>query len=146
MLKSIKKLYHILIGTLAALILSLSVLFLVVRIPAVQTFIARKITDYISKETKSTVSIGNVKFTFFNKLEMTEVLIKDQHNDTLLYVPDITLGIRQFDRKNQSIKLGKVVIIKPEIGFITDSAGLMNLTWYLNLIQKPKDSTSVKNS
>ena len=146
MLKSIKKLYKTFLGIVAGLVLSLTVIFFVIRIPAVQTFIAKKITGYISKETNSTVSIGNVKFSFFNKLEMTEILIKDQHKDTLLYVPDLTIGIRQIGRKNHSLKLGKVVVIKPVVYFITDSAGLMNLTWYLKMIQKPKDSTSVKNS
>jgi hypothetical protein len=143
MLKSIKKSYNIFIVILAALVLSVTLLSLIVRIPAVQTFIVKKVTGYISGETKSTVSIGKVRFSFFNKLEFAEVLIKDQHNDTLLYAPEVVIGIRQLNRKNNSIRLGKVVVIKPVVGFITDSTGLMNLTWYLNLIQKPKASTPV---
>lgn len=146
MLKSIKNSYNIFIGIVAVLVLSLSLLFLIIRIPAVQTFIARKVTGYISGETNSTVSIGKVKFSFFNKLEMREILIKDQHNDTLLYIPNTSIGIRQFDRKNHSLKLGRVVFMKPVVGLITDSAGQMNLAWYLNMIQGPKDTTSVKNS
>jgi hypothetical protein len=146
MLKSIKKSYNILIGAVAVMILSLTVIFLLVRIPAVQTSIVTKITGYISNETKSTISVGKVKFSFFNKFEITGILIKDLHNDTLLYAPSITVGIRQINLKNNTIKLGKVVVIKPVVGFITDSAGLMNLTWYLNMIQKPKDSTSGKSS
>jgi TamB, inner membrane protein subunit of TAM complex len=146
MLKSIKKSYNIFIVILAALVLSVTLLSLIVRIPAVQTFIVKKVTGYISGETKSTVSIGKVRFSFFNKLEFAEVLIKDQHNDTLLYAPEVVIGIRQLNRKNNSIRLGKVVVIKPVVGFITDSTGLMNLTWYLNLIQKPKASTPVKSS
>jgi len=107
--KSIKKTYKIFIGIVAVLILSLTALFLIVRLPVVQTFIVKKVTGYISDETNSTVSIGNVKFSFFNKLELTDILIIDQHNDTLLYVQDATIGIRQFDRKKHSLKLGKVV-------------------------------------
>lgn len=144
--KSIKKTYKIFIGIVAVLILSLTALFLIVRLPAVQTFIVKKVTGYISDETNSTVSIGNVKFSFFNKLELTDILIIDQHNDTLLYVQDATIGIRQFDRKKHSLKLGKVVFMKPVIGLFTDSTGLMNLAWFLNKIQKPKDTTSIKNS
>ena len=146
MLKSIKKSYNIFIGIVAVLVLSLSALFLIIRIPAVQTFIARKVTGYISSETKSTVSIGKVKFSFFNKLEMSEILIKDQHNDTLLYVASMNIGIRQFSRKSQSLKLGKVVIMKPVVALITDSTGQMNLAWYLNMIQGPKDTISGTNS
>jgi hypothetical protein len=68
MLKSIKKTYNIFIGIVAVLILSLTVLFLIVRLPAVQTFIVKKVTGYISDETNSTVSIGNVKFSFSTSL------------------------------------------------------------------------------
>lgn len=146
MLKIIKKSYKFIIGTIAVLVLTITFLFFIVRIPAVQTLIANKITGYFSKETNSTVSIGKVKFSFFNRLELTEILIKDQNNDTLFFAPDITVGIRQINRKNNVIKLGKVVVLKPVVGFITDSTGLMNLTWYLNMIQKTKDTASIRRS
>ena len=145
MLKSIKKTYNILIGTVAVLVLSLLLLILIIRIPSVQTFLVRIVTDYISNDIKSTVSVGNVNFIFFNRIELKDILIKDQHNDTLIYAPSITAGIRQINLKTNNAKLGKVVIMKPVVGFITDSTGLMNISWYLNLIQKPKDSTSAKD-
>jgi len=146
MLKSIKKSFQIFIAIVGGLILTFTILFFMVRIPYVQTLIVKKVTGFISKETKSTVSIGHMKFSFFNKLEMTEILIKDLHQDTLLYVPSLTIDIRQIDRKKRSLKLGKVVIIKPVVGFVTDSTGLMNIDWYLNMLMRPKDSTSVKSS
>jgi hypothetical protein len=146
MLKSIKKSYNIFIGVLAVLVLTITILFLIVRLSFVQTFIIEKVSGYISDESNSTVSIGKVRFTFFNKLELKEVLIKDQHNDTLFYTPDLTAGIRQLSLKHNTIKLGKVVVIKPVIALVTDSTGLMNLNWFLNMFQKPKDSTSVSKS
>jgi hypothetical protein len=146
MFKSIKKTYNIFIGSIAVLLLSFTVLFLVVRIPAVQSQIVKKIAAYISNEIKSTVSVDKVNFSFFNKVKLSGVLIKDLHNDTLLYAQEITAGIRQINSRNSSFKLGKVVVIKPVVGIITDSAGLMNLRWYLEMIQKPKDSLSLKSS
>jgi hypothetical protein len=131
MFKSIKKTYNIFIGSIAVLLLSFTVLFLVVRIPAVQSQIVKKIAAYISNEIKSTVSVDKVNFSFFNKVKLSGVLIKDLHNDTLLYAQEITAGIRQINSRNSSFKLGKVVVIKPVVGIITDSAGLMNLRWYL---------------
>jgi hypothetical protein len=145
MLKSIKKIFNILIGILAVLVLSITMLFFVVRIPSVQTYIVKKITSFISYQTKSTVSIGHVKFTFFNKIEISEILIKDQLNDTILSASSITAGIRQFSRKNNVFKLGKVVVIKPFVRFNTDSTGLMNLNWYLNMLRNPGKSKSGKN-
>jgi hypothetical protein len=142
MLKSIKKAYNIIIGTITVLVLIIALLFFIVRTPAVQTYIVERITNYISKETNSTLSIKNVKYSFFNRLELKGILIKDLHNDTLVYAPSISLTIRKFNRKINSIILGKVVIIKPVVGFITDSTGLMNLTWYIEMLKKPKGSSS----
>jgi hypothetical protein len=132
--------------TVAVLVLSFTILFLLARIPAVQTFIVSKVSEYISKETKSTVSIESVKFSFFNKIELDSVLIRDQYNDTLLFTPEITAGIRQIRPRENKIKLGKVVIIKPVIGLITDSTGVMNLNRYLDKLSSPGDSASGKRS
>ena len=146
MLKIIKKTYKIFIGTLAVLILLMMLLFFSVRIPSVQTFLVKKITSHISNNIKATVSVGKVNFTLFNKIELREVLIKDQHNDTMIYVPAVTAGIRQLSRKTSTFKLGKIVLMNPVVCFITDSTGLININWYLNLIQKPRDTSSVKYS
>ncbi len=145
MLKSIKKIFNILTGAIAVLVLTLAVLIFILRLPSVQTLILKKITDYISKETKSTLSFGKIRLVFFNKIEINDLIVKDQHNDTLLYAQRITAGIRQISRRNKSYKLGKVVVIKPVFALITDSTGLMNLNWYLNMLQRPRDTTSTKS-
>lgn len=146
MLKSIKKTYNYLIITASVIILLPTVLFLILRTPLAQTFLVRKITSYISNEIRATVAVGKVEFTFFNKLSVNDILIKDQNNDTLLYASRVTAGIKQMAMKKGIIKLGKVVVIKPVIALITDSTGQMNLNWYLNKFQKPKDTTSVNKS
>jgi hypothetical protein len=146
MRKSIKKICNILIGTLAVVILLFFSLFIALRLPSVQTFLVKKITSFISNDIKATVSVGKVNFTFLNKIELQEVLIKDKNNDTLIYVPFVNAGIRQINRKTNTIKLGKVVVMNPVVAFISDSSGLMNLNWYLDLIQKPGDTVSAANS
>jgi hypothetical protein len=146
MLKIIKKTYKIFIGTIAVLSLLILLLFFSIRIPSVQTFLVKKVTGYISFNIRAQVSVGKVNFTFLNKIELKEVLIKDEHNDTLIYVPAITAGIRQISLKTNTFKLGKVVVLNPVVCFITDSTGLMNINWYLNLIQKPRDTASVRYS
>jgi hypothetical protein len=53
----------------------------------------------------------------------------------------MTVGIRRMDFKNRSFRLGKVNLLKPVIALITDSSGMMNLTWYLNKMKNPNDTT-----
>ena len=117
-----------------------TVLYLLLKTSEVQTFLVKRITNHLSNEIKSTISVGSIEYKFFNKLFINDIIIKDKNNDTLLYSKEIQVGIRRMDFKNKSFRLGKVSLIKPVIAFITDSTGLMNLTWYLNLIKNSADT------
>jgi hypothetical protein len=145
MVKSIKKLINIVSGVAAVLILTLILLFFILHLTSVQTFIVKKITNYLSEKTKSTLEFDKINFTFLNRIEITKVLIKDQNHDTLLSAQSITAGIRQISLRRQIYKLGKVVVIKPVFHLVTDSTGEMNLNWYLNLLTGKRDSASLSN-
>ncbi|MBP8959919.1 MAG: translocation/assembly module TamB [Bacteroidales bacterium] len=101
-----------------------------------QTYISKKITSYISREINSQITLDKIKFTFFNRLTAKNILIRDQNLDTLLFLPQLTATIKKLDIKNQDIRLGKVVALKPSFFLITDSLGLMNVNWYLNMLKK----------
>ena len=58
---------------------------IVLRIPEVQTYMVNRITGHFSERIKSTISVGRVEYTFFNKLVLSDLLIKDQNSDTLLW-------------------------------------------------------------
>jgi hypothetical protein len=146
MLKSIKKTINFLLIVLAILILTSFAFAIVLRIPAVQTYIATGVARYISHQINSTVSVGKIEFSFFNKLTVNEILIKDQHEDTLLYTPEVVVGIRYFNLKKGIIRLGKAKITDPEVAFITDSSGVMNLNWYLDKLSSPVDTSSSSRS
>ncbi len=51
----------------------------------VQNFLVNKVTNYLSKELKTTVAINRIDFDFFDKLILEKFVIKDQSGDTLLY-------------------------------------------------------------
>ena len=145
MLKSIKKTvkYFVLVsGVIAGLIL---LLFFILQISSVQTFIVQKITYRISKEFNSTVQIGKVEYEFFDRLIINDLLIKDQNNDTMIYAQRAITGIRKLHIRNNILKLGKIYLIKPEVALITDSTGLMNLNWYLEKLQSTSDSLKKKS-
>jgi len=146
MLKSIKKTINVLLYSLAVLVITSFVFAVVLRLPLVQSYIAGGVARYISTRINSTVSVGNIEFTFFNRLIVNEILIKDQHNDTLLYTPRISVGIRYFNLQKGIIRLGKATVSNPEIAFITDSSGVMNLNWYLEKLSAPTDTASLPTS
>ena len=137
MLKSIKKSFKYLVIAIGIMIAIPLFLYSIVRIPEVQTFIVKRITSHLSNEIKTTVSVGKIKYSFFNILTINDLIIKDQNNDTLVYSAHATTGIRKLDFRNKIIRLGKVELTEPYFKLIKDTTGLTNLKWYLDLIKKP---------
>lgn len=140
MLKSIKKSVKYLTILVGIILLVPTFFYLLVRIPEVQTFVVRRITSHFSDQINSTVTVSRFEYTFFNKLLIKDLLIKDKNNDTLLYSRKVTAGFRRLDFKNQVIKLGRVELTEPYVGLITDTTGLLNLTWYLDLLRNKSDT------
>ena len=145
--KIIKKTITFLLVPGAILVLLPIFLFLILRIPFVQTYVVKGVTQYISSEIRSTVSVRKVEFAYFNRLVLDDILIKDKNDDTLLFAKKITAGIRQFDLKNGIIKFGRVIVKNPLVALITDTTGSSNLAWYLDKISsKQADTTIIKNN
>jgi hypothetical protein len=140
MAKIIKKSFKYLIIFAGVIIMIPTVLYPVLQISRVQTFLIKRITNHISKEIQSTISVGRVEYIFFNKLSVNDLLIKDRNNDTLIYTRKVIARIRNYDFTDKSFRLGRVILIKPVIALITDSTGMMNLKWYLDQLKNPADS------
>jgi hypothetical protein len=141
MLKHIKRSLKYFIILFGVIILLPTVLYLLLQTAEVQTFLVKRITNHFSAQIKSTISIGSIEYKFFNRLSISNILIKDQNNDTLIYSKELIVSFREMNFKNKTFKLGKVSLVRPVIALITDTTGMMNLTWYLNLIKASPDTT-----
>jgi hypothetical protein len=139
--KIIKKTLKFMIIFIGILLLIPVLIALSLQIPAVQTEIANRIMGGISAELRSSITIGRIDYEFFNKLAIDELLFKDRNNDTLLYVPKLTTGIKRSSIKNRNFRFGKVELESPVFALITDTAGQMNLTWYLRELKKDRPDT-----
>jgi hypothetical protein len=146
MLKSIKKSYKYLVVATAVILMVPAGLFLIVSNPKVQTYFVGKIVNRISKNISSAITVGQVEFTLFNKLKISDLLILDQNKDTLVYSSEVVIGKRKIDLKNNIFILGKIELNDPVIKIITDTSGVMNLTRYIDMLKKPADTTKTKRS
>ncbi|MCU0454723.1 MAG: translocation/assembly module TamB domain-containing protein [Bacteroidales bacterium] len=143
MAKSIKKSYKYLFIIAGILIILPTILFSIIRIPAVQTMAVRRITSHISERVSSSISVGSVRYLFFNRLSIDDLLIRDRNSDTLIYAAEATLFLRKSDLKNGRLRFGRITVSRPVVSFITDSTGEMNLQWYLELLRSPGGSKSM---
>ena len=142
MVKSIKKSSKYLIVFVAVISLLVATIIIISTSSGVQTYIIHKIAARISKNITASISIGKVKYSIPNKLTLNDLLILDQNNDTLVYSPLVSIGLRKLDLKNSNFGLGKVEINEPVIKFITDTTGVMNVNYYLSMFSKTNDSTT----
>ncbi|HBE41620.1 MAG TPA: hypothetical protein DDW27_10540, partial [Bacteroidales bacterium] len=112
------------------------ILYPLLRQPEIQTLIIRRITRHFSQELKSTISVGKVEIVFFNKLNLDDILIKDRNDDTLIYAKKLSATVRKINTEKNEFTLGRVSLLNPVLSLITDSAGILNLNWYLDLLRK----------
>lgn len=141
MIKKIKKSLKYFIIVFGIIVLLPTVLYLILQIPDVQTLLVKRITNHFSDEINSTISVGHIEYKFFKRLLIKDMLIKDKNSDTLFYAQNASIGFRNLDVRNKYFRLGRVILVNPVVAFITDSTGMMNLTWYINMLKNPSDTT-----
>jgi len=146
MLKSIKKSFKYLMILVGIILLVPTFGSLILRIPEVQTFMVKRIMSHFSEMIRSTMTLGRIEYTFFNKILINDLLIKDQNNDTLIYSQKISAGIKILDFGGKTVKLGHIELVEPTIALITDTSGMMNLKWYLQMLGSSKDTTRKRDN
>lgn len=72
------------------------ILLIVFSIPAVQTSVARKITNSLRESKDVDITIGRVGLTYSGKLDLKDVLIRDHHEDTLIYSQQVATSLTSF--------------------------------------------------
>lgn len=65
-------------------------------LPIVQTRIGKIATNYLKTEFDVDINVKKVDLSFFGKVQMEQVLIKNHHADTLIFVDNLTTSIISF--------------------------------------------------
>ncbi|WP_298152885.1 translocation/assembly module TamB domain-containing protein [Flavobacterium sp.] len=78
--------------------LLLLTLAIVLSLPVVQTAIAGYATDRINKEFKTNIKIDKVAISLFGGIKLKGVMIRDHHNDTLIYSNRIKTNILSYSQ------------------------------------------------
>ncbi len=84
-------------------------LYFTIQLPAVQTMLVHLITNAIQKKLpKSTIAIGSVHYSFFNKLVIKDIYASDIHGDTLLYVQVAAVNVQDYSIVKKQLTIGSV--------------------------------------
>ncbi len=106
--KTIKKLKRIFLWFTAVFLLIVGLAFLVAMAPPVQTWLAHRVSDYLSKELKTNVYVDKVRINFFKSLTLKGLLIEDLHLDTLLYAGELSLNLNDISTKNHILDIHEI--------------------------------------
>ncbi len=79
--------------------------FIFIETPAGQNWLAKKITRKFSKELNTQISFKHISFSLFNKLNLEDFLLEDQHRDTLLFAGNLQVRITDWFFLKDTVEL-----------------------------------------
>jgi hypothetical protein len=96
-------------------------LLIIFSIPAVQTTVAKKLTDSIRERSDVNLSVGRVSISYFGRLKLNEVYVEDHHQDTLLYVREL---------KSSLLGFRNLLNNTPDLGYTSADGFTLNMKRY----------------
>lgn len=96
------------IGVLLEWALILLIIFAFgIRSGYIQTKLAQRAANYLSKELQAEIKIDNLKIVFIDQVAIDGLLIKDQNKDTLLFAKRLFLTLDKLDIANKKYVIGE---------------------------------------
>lgn len=84
-------------------------------IPAIQTWLTHRVTNYLTSQLKAKVQVESVEIRFFNRLQLDHVLIEDQAHDTLFSADKVLATIPIFQPFQNTFRIGTVELTDANI-------------------------------
>ncbi|MFA7379651.1 MAG: translocation/assembly module TamB domain-containing protein [Bacteroidia bacterium] len=101
-----------------------------------QNWAVDKVTKYLSEQLNTPVSIGRIKFKLFNTLQLENVLVCDEKQDTLLYTQKLKANIKEFNLEKNLLVLQRVELDSLNFALIKHKgSSSMNLNYIIKFFQ-----------
>jgi hypothetical protein len=117
---------------------------LAIRTNYVQNILLSKVTERLSDELGTEVSIEEIGVAFPNYAVLQNILIRDYNNDSLLFISELRLGLNDYNADKQVIKLSNLELDQLLLYFHKPENGKFNYIEILSKIQGPKSSKQIK--
>jgi len=93
----------------------------------IQTKLTQYLTEKVSESLNTSLSIEQVYITFFNRILIKNMVIKDLNGKTMLDAEKVKITIGSFKRKSKEITFRKITVNNAEINLIRDSSNTINI-------------------
>lgn len=93
-------------------------LVIILSIPSVQTKIAHKVTTYLNDSYGTDINIERLGLNWKGEVDIRRILIRDHHNDTLIYSQEIQTNVLSFQNLlKDTFGFGKTTLTNPKLYF-----------------------------
>nr|WP_281258058.1 translocation/assembly module TamB domain-containing protein [Sphingobacterium gobiense] len=133
------------ITLLSIMLLTVLAIFLL-RYPAIQTYVTKKVANYLSEELQTDISLESVYFTPFRSLELHNFFINDRNGKTLLSAKSATARISLVKLWNKQIGIQHITLDSAFINYeiYKDSTNVSFLINYFSPKREDQISKSTK--
>lgn len=114
-MKKRSKIRKIALWTFIVLLALLATVLALIQSPRFQTYVVHRISQNLSDDLGTEVSVGSVDIAFPNFAVLKNVLVRDQSSDTLFYIDELRASFRDLDREHHLIKFGKIELSDPKV-------------------------------
>lgn len=111
------KVLKITLIVLTSLLILLAGITFALRTRTVQVWIIEKVTDYLSRELKTKVTLAGVNVRFFDKVDLLDLYIEDRQGDTLFYFERLGVQLQSYNTDKRLILLKKLELIGTRVHF-----------------------------
>lgn len=117
--------------------MALGILYVLLQSSYVQTKLVKYFTQRIEATTGVKIQIGGVNFRPMSSLVLTDVLLRDFKNDTLLYCQDLRVKADSFDLIDRTFNIREVVLDHATFNlWVQDSTNDTNIELLLASLDK----------
>jgi hypothetical protein len=103
-----------------------------------------EIVNQVSENLQADFRIESVDMILFNRLVLKEVLLKDQHLDTLVYSPRLIATLRSYNIPARQIRLSKLKFNDATVRLAIDTSNTVNLMFIVDILRQNRDSTRAR--
>jgi len=95
--------------------------------------VVQKAVQYGSEALHTELRLGGVYIEPFRTLRLDELLIRDQQQDTLLYVEALKIDLTRFDRDSNYVALDEVILVHPYYNlYISEGDSVTNMQFLID--------------
>src|SRR5688572_8574539 len=140
----LKKFWKITRFVLLGILLLIVFAWLAIQTTPVQNWLAKKVTNRLSRDLNTNISIKKVDFALFNKMLLEGTLVEDRNKDTLLYAGTVEVRITDWFFFKDNIELKYIGLKNAQINFQrTDS--IWNYQFLVDYFSTPDQVKSKKS-